>query len=138
MTTKPTKGPKQPRAAKARALPSARPVSDTERAAEVADFNNRARAREVADRIEAGCDLDITDRWLAAGLLRRWANREQDKPKRPRGRPPTHAAGDVALLFVVRRSHPDCGSDDEAVGRVALDLDMSEDTVRDILRRPSR
>lgn len=125
-----TTTPKKPRVTTARALQPA--------GSEIADINTRARVREIADRIESGGQLDEMDRWLASGLLRRWANREPSTPKNPRGRPPTHVAGDVALLFACRRLHPECQSDEEAIGRVAMDLEMSEDTVRDILRRKSR
>lgn len=148
MADKGKNGPKQPRAAKARALapasPDGKPEASTGKApgfhfrvseAEHADVAAAQRdySNDMAAKIEAGADLTATDRLWIAAILRDHARRIPSKPKKPRGRPQVHSAGDIALLYAAYRMNPEW-TEEEAIARVALAHNAPEDTVRSIVR----
>lgn len=142
------KSTKQPRARKARALTPATPdgmpatppvkapgfhfrVSEAEHAAIAAA--QRAYSNDMAAKIDAGTDLTAMDRLWISAILRDHAQRIPSKPKKPKGRPQVHSAGDIAMLYAAYRMNP-AWTEEEAIARVALAHNAPEDTVRSIVR----
>lgn len=90
----------------------------------------RDYARGLADKLDTGELLTGLDGAFAAAILRAWADRPEDKPKRSRGQPAEFAHSEAALTVALFQRQ---GKDDP-VGRVAEMYGVSVQSIRKAMR----
>ena len=96
--------------------------------------SQRKYAREVADKIEHGGELDSMAGGFTAAILRAWADNLSDVQKRPRGQAPRFDAGNVALEFAALVKGKGVAKD-SALGIIAGRYGVSVEAIRKSLRK---